>query len=124
MGVRVCSSLWDDFATQFIAGNKYLNDVVVGVGAGAVVDFTLYLLDERQLTYAAVRHHLTNLRAVFTINLGHVAIFDCAILTAARKVLTQRNSSPNLTEMLPQKLRPTQLPFTFDMLAMMHQRRY
>ena len=76
VGVRVYSSLWDDFAADYIAGHKYLNDVPVGEGAGAVVDFILYMMDGLQLTYAAVRHHLTNLRAVFTIYQGHGAIFD------------------------------------------------
>ena len=61
IGVRVCSTHWDAFATEYIAGHKYLNDVSPGDGAGAVVDFVLYLLEEEQLTYAAVRHHLTNL---------------------------------------------------------------
>ena len=119
IGVRVCSTHWDAFATEYIAGHKYLNDVSPGDGAGAVVDFVLYLLEEEQLTYAAVRHHLTNLRAVFVINRGQGAIFDSAILQAARKSLNQGPSSPDMVEVEPQTLKPQQLPFTVDMLALM-----
>ena len=119
VGVRVCSSLWDDFAADYIAGHKYLNDVPVGEGAGAVVDFILFMMDDLQLTYAAVRHHLTNLRSVFIIHQGHGAIFDCEILTAARRVLKQGPPAPNMVVIEPQVLKPQQLPFTVDMLALM-----
>ena len=119
VGVRACSCYWDEFASEYIAGHKYLNDVPSGDGAGAVVDFVLYMLNDLLLTYAAVRHHLTNLRAVFVINQGHGAIFDNGILTAARRVLNQGPSIPDMVVMEPQVLGPSQLPFTVDMLALM-----
>lgn len=119
VGVRVCSQYWDDFASEYIAGDKYLNDVSPGDGAGAVVDFVLFLLNDLLLTNAAVRHHLTNLRAVFVIGRGQGDIFDSGTLTATRRVLNQGSESPDMVVMEPQVLGATQLPFTVDMLARM-----
>ena len=67
--------------------SPFLNDVLLGLGAEAVVHVIQFLLSEREMTNAAGCHRLTNLRSMFVLRCGHVAIFDSSILTEARKSL-------------------------------------
>ena len=121
-GVGYTSSLWDDFASIHVRGHKYLNDVVPGDAANAVVRFVHHMLTELSFTSGAARFHLINLRTVFILHCGHVDLFDSSILTATRRTI---NSSGQLADHLlvtPHERRPEQLPFTVDMLDRMRDR--
>lgn len=96
--------------------------MVLGDAAELVVLFVHYLSNDLLFTPGAVRFHLTNLRTVFILPCGHVALSDSSIMTMARRSLLSQSSLPDLVQITPPERRPEQLPFTIDMLDRLRER--
>lgn len=119
VGVGFTTTLWHAFASEYVDGSPFLDNFTVGPGSGVLVSFVQHLLDRHELTPSAVRIHLTKLRSVFVIHCGNVTLFDSAILTAARKVLTGNHHSLDTLTIARPLPATRQLPFTVDMLHSM-----
>ena len=111
--------LWSEFRRPSeLWLNLFLNTVAVGPGAQFVAEFIQSLLDDLLVTTAAARHHLTNLRAVFSHHFGNTLIFDSDSIKVLRRALALRAIHPDFHVTAPSPAGGEQLPFTVDMLAL------